>query len=105
MGVRRDRRRRGVEEGRGGGAADDWGAAEIFGVLCERPSIRHCFSCGSWLAWRNNTKLKSPGPADVVQSYRRARLIFNKNYDQGAGGWCEIKKFTRRPEALDGLVT
>lgn len=24
-----------------------------------RPSIRHCFSCGSWFAWRNNTKLKT----------------------------------------------
>lgn len=40
------------------------------------PSIRHCFSCGSWLAWRNNTKLKTLGQRGLIG----ARLIFNKNY-------------------------
>jgi len=42
---------------------------------------------------------------DVVQSYRHARLIFNKNYDEGEGDGARLKNSPARPEALDGLVT
>lgn len=40
------------------------------------------------------TTLNSRPRSDVMQSYRRARLIFNKNYDEGERVGCEIKKFT-----------
>jgi len=107
-----------VLEGNAGKGESGWRAAEIFGVLCERLNVsRHCFSCGSWLAWRNNTKLRDPRPARC--SLIGARLIFNKNYnvdgkrggarararaDAAAGERkrkkeksAEIKKFTRCP--------
>lgn len=75
-----------------------------------QPSIRHCFSCGSWLAWRNNTKLKTLDQRSLIG----VRLIFNKNYvlaggrgrrkGRGGGGEkgareesAEIKKFTGAP--------
>jgi len=51
------------------------------------------------------TTLNSRPRTDVVQSYRRARLIFNKNYDEGEGDGARLKNSPARPEALDGLVT
>lgn len=38
--------------------------------------IRYCISCGSWLTWRNNTKLEALVPRTTLSG---GRLIFNKN--------------------------
>lgn len=37
------------------------------------------------------TTLNLKPRTDVVQSYRRARLIFNKNYDEGEGYGARLK--------------
>lgn len=70
-----DRRRRGGSRGKGLTMKVEVKFLAFY-ARTPWPSIRHCFSCGSWLAWRNNTKLKTPDQRGLIG----ARLIFNKNY-------------------------